>query len=207
MPETDSSHPGQFSQLLIVISGPSAVGKDAVVKRLLAYGDRFEFVVTVNTRPPRPGERDGVDYHFVTREHFQRMVTEGEMLEYAPVYDDFKGVPKAGVIQALASGKDVVLRLDVQGAATIRRLYSEALLIFLAPEDDGVLFERMLSRPGDTPESLALRLATVQQEMQRIQDFDYMVPNRTGQLERTVEVILAIITAEHHRVHPRKVAS
>ncbi len=206
MPETDSSQPGQFSPLLIVISGPSAVGKDAVVQRLLADSDRFAFVVTVNTRPPRPGERPGVDYHFVTREQFQRMVAQGEMLEYAPVYDDFKGVPKAGVSQALASGKDVVLRLDVQGAATIRQLCPEALLIFLAPENESVLLERMRSRPGDTPESLELRLATVQQEMQRVEEFDYVVPNRTGQLERTVEVIRSIIAAEHHRVHPRKVA-
>jgi guanylate kinase len=206
MPETDSYQPGQLFPLLIIISGPSAVGKDAVVKRLLEDNNLFTFVVTVNTRPPRPGERPGVDYHFVTREQFQRMVAQGEMLEYAPVYDDFKGVPKAGVSQALASGKDVVLRLDVQGAATIRRLCPEALLIFLAPEDDSVLLERMRSRPGDTPESLELRLATVQQEMQRIKEFDYVVSNRTGQLEQTVEVIRSIIAAEHHRVHPRKVA-
>lgn len=205
MPETGSTQPGQLFPLLIVISGPSAVGKDAVVKRLLEDSESFTFVVTVNTRPPRPGERPGVDYHFVTREQFQRMVAQGEMLEYAPVYDDFKGVPRAGVSQALASGKDVVLRLDVQGAATIRRLCPEALLIFLTPEDDSVLLERMRSRPGDTPESLELRLATVQQEMQRIEEFDYVVPNRTGQLERAVEVIRSIIAAEHHRVNPRKV--
>jgi guanylate kinase len=201
MPEIDSTP----SPLLIVISGPSAVGKDAVVQRLLEDCESFTFVVTVNTRPPRPGERDGVDYHFVTREQFQRMVVEGEMLEYAPVYDDFKGVPRAGVRQALASGKDVILRVDVQGAATIRRLCPGALLIFLTAESESVLLERMLSRQTDTPESLELRLATFQEEMQHIGEFDYAVLNRTGQLERTVEVILAIIQAEHHRVHPRKV--
>ena len=206
MPETDSSQPEQRSPLLIVISGPSAVGKDAVVQRLLADSASFAFVVTANTRPPRPGERPGVDYHFVTKEQFQQMVADGEMLEYAPVYDDFKGVPKAGVMQALASGKDVVLRLDVQGAATIRRLCPEALLIFLAPESESVLLERMRSRPGDKPESLELRFAMFQQEMLCIEDFDYVVPNRTGQLDRTVEVIRAIIAAEHHRVHPRKVS-
>jgi guanylate kinase len=206
MPETDSSQLEQRAPLLIVISGPSAVGKDAVVQRLLEDRDSFAFVVTVNTRSPRPGERPGVDYHFVTREQFQQMVAQGKMLECAPVYDDFKGVPKAGVEQALASGKDVVLRVDVQGAATIRRLCPEALLIFLAPENESVLLERMKSRPGDTPESVKLRLATFQQEMQRVEEFDYVVPNRTGQLDRTVEVIRSIIAAEHHRVHPRKVA-
>ena len=181
------------------------MGKDAVVQRLLEDGASFAFVVTVNTRLPRPGERPGVDYHFVTREQFQRMVAQGEMLEYAPVYDDFKGVPRAGVEQALASGKDVVLRLDVQGAGTIRELYPAALLIFIAPENESVLLERMQSRTGDTPESVKLRLATFHQEMQCLAAFDYMVPNITGQLERTVEVIRSIITAEHHRVHPRKV--
>jgi guanylate kinase len=206
MPGTDSPLSAPSSPLLIVISGPSAVGKDAVVQRLLEDTEWFAFVVTVNTRPPRPGERPGVDYHFVTREQFQRMVADGEMLEYAPVYDDFKGVPTAGVRQALATGKDVVLRLDVQGAATIRRLCPEALLIFIAPEDESVLLERMRSRPGDKPESQELRLAAVQQEMQCVEAFDYVVPNRTGQLERTVDAIRAIITAEHHRVHPRKVS-
>lgn len=206
MPDTHSPTSAPATPLLIVISGPSAVGKDAVVQCLLEDSEAFAFVVTVNTRPPRSSERHGVDYHFVTREQFQRMVAEGEMLEYAQVYDDFKGVPKAGVRQALASGKDVVLRLDVQGAATIRRLCPEALLIFLAPESESVLLERMKSRPGDTPESVKLRLATFQQEMQRVEEFDYMVPNRTGQLDRTVEAIRSIIAAEHHRVHPRKVA-
>ena len=98
------------SPLLIVISGPSAVGKDSFVQRLLEDTEAFTFVVTVNTRSPRPGERPGVDYHFVTREQFLQMVADGEMLEYAPVYDDYKGVPRAGVRQALATGKDVVLR-------------------------------------------------------------------------------------------------
>jgi guanylate kinase len=206
MPGTDSPTPAPPTPLLIVISGPSAVGKDAVVQRLLEDSVNFAFVVTVNTRSPRPGERPGVDYHFVTREQFQRMVAQGEMLEYAPVYDDFKGVPRAGVEQALASGKDVVLRVDVQGAATIRSLCPESLLIFLTPESESVLLERMRSRQADTPESLELRLATFHQEMQRLAEFDYVVPNRTGQLERTVDVIRAIIAAEHHRVHPRKVS-
>jgi guanylate kinase len=205
MPDTVNSPQELLSPLLIVISGPSAVGKDAVVQCLLAQRDRFAFVVTVNTRLPRPGERPGVDYHFVTKEQFQHMVADGEMLEYAAVYDDFKGVPRAGVKQALASGKDVLLRLDVQGAATIRQICPEALLIFLVPENESVLLERMLSRQADKPESLELRLGTVQREMQRLEEFDYVVPNCTDQLDQTVEVILAIIAAEHHRVHPRKV--
>jgi guanylate kinase len=205
MPGTDSPPSAPSASLLIVISGPSAVGKDSVVQRLLEDTEAFTFVVTVNTRSPRPGERPGVDYHFVTREQFLQMVADGEMLEYAPVYDDYKGVPRAGVRQALATGRDVVLRLDVQGAATIRRICPEALLIFITPEDESVLLERMRSRPGDKPESQELRLATVQQELQRVDEFDYAVTNRSGQLERTVEIIRAIILAEHHRVHLRKV--
>ena len=206
MPEPEPPTSAPPSPLLIVISGPSAVGKDAVVQRLLQDSDSFAFVVTVNTRLPRPGEQPGVDYHFVTKEQFQRMVTDGEMLEYAQVYDDYKGVPRAGVRMALATGKDVLLRLDVQGAASIRQLCPEALLIFLVPESESVLLERMLSRQAGKSESPELRLATVQREMQRVDEFDYMVPNRTGQLDQTVEVIRSIIAAEHHRVHPRKVA-
>jgi guanylate kinase len=205
MPGTDSLSSTPSSPLLIVISGPSAVGKDSVVQCLLEDTATFTFVVTCNTRSPRPGERDGVHYHFVSRERFLRMVDDGEMLEYAPVYDDFKGVPKAGVRQALATGKDVVLRLDVQGAATLRRLCPEALLIFIAPESEAALLERMHSRQADTPESLEVRKAKFQEEMQRVGEFDHVVTNRTGQLERTVEQIRAIIAAEHRRVPPRKV--
>ncbi len=204
MPESPQPSTGKPKPLLIVISGPSGVGKDSVLQRLKERQAPFHFVVTANTRPPRPDERPGVDYHFVSKEEFLRMVARGEMLEYAQVYNDYKGVPRAEVERALSSGKDVILRLDVQGAATIRKNFPEALLIFLTANGEADLRARLMSRPTDQVEDLELRLATARQEMQRQDEFDYVVPNRTDQLDQTVDVILAIITAEHHRVRPRK---
>ena len=117
--------------LLIVISGPSGVGKDALIERMKVEGLPFHFVVTATTRPKRPDEVDGVDYIFVTMSEFADMIERQELLEYAIVYGDYKGIPKQQVREALASGKDVVMRVDVQGAATVRRLAPEAVLIFL----------------------------------------------------------------------------
>lgn len=205
MTETPPSASEKPSPLLIVISGPSGVGKDSVLQRLKERQAPLHFVVTANTRPPRPDERPGVDYHFVSKEEFLNMVARGEMLEYAKVYNDYKGVPRAEVERALASGKDVILRLDVQGAATIRKAFPQALLIFLTANGEEDLRARLTSRQADRAEDLELRLATARQEMARLEEFDYVVPNRTGQLDQTVDVILAIIAAEHHRVRPRKV--
>ncbi len=182
------------------------MGKDTVIQRMKTRGQPFHFVVTANTRPARPDEREGVDYVFVSRDEFARMIEAGEMLEYALVYNDYKGIPKAQVRDALASGKDVVLRLDVQGAATIHRLAPEALLIFLTTQDEDELVRRLIARKTETPEGLNLRIAMARQEMKRVEIFDYIVVNRDDQLDQSVETILAIICAEHHRVRPRKVS-
>ena len=127
------------------------------------------------------------------------------MLEYAIVYNDYKGIPKQQVRQALRSGKDVVMRIDVQGAATIRELSPEALLIFLTAQDEGELVKRLMIRKSETPEGLKLRIATARGELKRIDLFDYVVVNREDKLDETVDAIVAIIEAEHHRVNPRKV--
>ena len=117
--------------LLIVISGPSGVGKDSVLEIMKQRGLPFHFVVTATTRPPRPEERDGVDYLFVSREEFAGLIEKEELLEYAIVYNDYKGIPKDQVRKALSSGKDVVMRVDVQGAATVRKISPEAILVFI----------------------------------------------------------------------------
>jgi len=166
----------------------------------------FKFVVTATTRQPRTGEQDGVDYYFYTQEAFARMIEEGELLEYAFVYHDYKGIPKEQVRTAFASNQDVVMRIDVQGAATIRRLYPEALLIFLTTQNETELVQRLRTRKTETPDELNLRIAMARQELKRLDEFDYVVVNRDDQLEQTVNTILAIIQAEHHRVHHRKVA-
>jgi len=197
--------PTQHTPLLIVISGPSGVGKDSVIKRMKARSLPFHFVVTATTRPPRPNEVHGKDYFFFSKDEFAEMIERGELMEYAMVYDDYKGIPKEQVHQALASGVDVVMRLDVQGAATVRRLSPEALLIFITAESQAKMVQRLGARMTESPEELKLRIATARQEMQRLGEFDYAVVNAEDRLDDTVDTILAIIKAEHCRVHPRKV--
>jgi len=191
--------------LLIVISGPSGAGKDTIVQSMQERGMPFHFVVTATTRPKRPNEVHGKDYWFVSKEEFARMIENNDLIEYAIVYGDYKGIPKAQVRQALASGKDVVMRLDVQGAETVRKLAHEALLIFVTTESEEELIQRLKQRKTESPDALALRIATARQELKRLEAFDYVVVNRDFQLDETVNVIRAIIEAEHHRVKPRKV--
>ena len=191
--------------LLVVLSGPSGAGKDAVLKRMKELGYPFHFVVTVTTRPKRPGEVDGVDYYFVSEEEFAQMLARGELLEHAVVYGQHKGIPKRQVREALASGKDVILRIDVQGAATIRKLVPEAVLIFLTASSEKELLRRLKRRKTETPEELERRIATVREEMKRLPEFDYVVVNRDGALDEAVKTIAAIITAEKCRVKQRKI--
>ncbi|NOZ29057.1 MAG: guanylate kinase [Chloroflexi bacterium] len=186
--------------VLVVVSGPSGVGKDATLKRMKERGYPFYFVVTATTRPRRPGEVDGVDYHFVSMAEFASMIERDELLEYAIVYGDYKGIPKQHVRDALASGQDVVMRLDVQGAATIRSLVPQAVTIFLMPESEEELVARLQQRKADPPDKLKIRIATARKEMLRVHEFDYVVINREGQLDETVDQVVAIIQAEKHRV-------
>jgi guanylate kinase len=191
--------------LLIVISGPSGVGKDSVVQALMKRGNSFHFVVTATTRPRRPEEVHGKDYFFVSKEEFARMIEQEELIEYAIVYNDYKGIPKQQVREALAKGKDVVMRLDVQGAATVRKLAPQAVLIFLTTESEEALVKRLKERHTETAENLSLRIATARQELKRASEFDYVIVNADGHLEEAVETVVAIIQAEHHRVNPRQV--
>src|SRR4030042_1226677 len=150
--------------LLIVISGPSGVGKDTVIQRMKERNLPIHFIVTAATRPPRPNEIHGRDYFFYSHDEFAEMIDKGELLEYAIVYNDYKGIPKAQVQDALSSGKNVVMRLDVQGATTIRRLCPDALLIFLTVQDEDDMVSRLQARKTETPEGLKLRIATARQE-------------------------------------------
>jgi len=199
----DVYHP---QPLLVVISGPSGVGKDAVLQLLKRRQRSLFFVVTATSRAPRPGEVNGVDYFFVSEEEFKRMIDADELLEYALVYDQYKGVPKAQVRAALESGKDVIMRVDVQGAARMREVYRDALLIFLVPGSEAEWHQRLLTRNTETEESLRLRVATSLQELERLDLFDYLVVNAQDRLGDTVDVIEHIIEAEHHRIPPRCIA-
>jgi guanylate kinase len=195
----------QRQPLLIVISGPSGVGKDTVVHRMRERKLPFRFVVTATSRPRREDETDGVDYVFVTREKFEGMIAGGELLEHAVVYNQYKGIPRRHVAEALATGQDAVLRIDVQGAETIRRLCPEALLIYLTTRDEDELARRLRKRKSDSSDDVALRLAAARREAQKLDLFDYLVVNADGELDRAVDTIEAIICAEHHRVQPRRV--
>ncbi|MFQ6016048.1 MAG: guanylate kinase [Anaerolineae bacterium] len=191
--------------LLVVISGPSGVGKDVTLKRMQERGYPFHFVVTATTRPKRANEVHGVDYFFVSMAEFAEMLEKGELLEHAVVYGEHKGIPKDQVRQALASGKDVIMRIDVQGAATIKRLVPEAVFIFLTAWSEEELIKRLKERKTESPEGLKMRIATAREEMKRLFEFDYVVVNSEGELDRTVDTIAAIITAEKCRIRPRQI--
>jgi guanylate kinase len=186
--------------VLVVISGPSGVGKDSVLQELKQTAYPFHFVVTATTRARRSGERDGVDYHFVTVGEFAEMIDKNELIEHAVVYGDYKGIPKKHVREALASGKDVIMRIDVQGAATIRRLVPNAVTIFLTAESEEKLVRRLRERKTEEADQLKMRIVTARRELQRIVEFDYVVINHEDALGETVNQVLSIIRAEKSRV-------
>jgi len=192
--------------LLIVISGPSGVGKDSVLQVLKKRSLPMHFVVPATTRPRRENEVNGVDYFFLSKDEFARMIEQDELIEYAIVYNDYKGIPKQQVREALNSGQDAVMRVDVQGAATVRKLAPEAVLIFLTTESEEALVKRLKARQTETAENLSLRIATARQELKRAAEFDYVIVNADGHLDEAVDTVAAIILAEHHRVNPRKVS-
>jgi guanylate kinase len=191
--------------LMIIISGPSGVGKDAILQSLKQRNLPLHFVVTATSRAPRENEVEGVDYFFVTKEQFRQMINHDELIEYALVYQDYKGIPKEQVRKALESGRDVILRVDVQGAERLRDLFPEAVLIFVVPQDEDEWRNRLLNRKSETEESFQLRVKTAEMEMQKLGIFDYVVVNAQDRLEEAVNTIIAIVDAEHHRVEPRKI--
>jgi guanylate kinase len=186
--------------LLVVISGPSGVGKDATMERMRELGASFYQVVTATTRARRPMEQEGVDYHFVGMERFAEMIENKELLEHAVVYGEYKGIPKFEVRKGLDSGLDVVLRVDVQGAATIRRMVPQAVTIFLVASSEEEMVERLRLRKTESVGKLAMRIATAREELRRLPEFKYVVVNRDDRLDNTVGQVLAIITAERCRV-------
>jgi len=192
--------------MMIVISGLPGVGKDSVVKRMMQREPSFHFVVTVNTRAPRPGEVNGVDYIFVSEPEYFRMKEQGELLEAARVYNEYKGVPRKQVEAALASGKDVVMRLDVQGAGIIKQLFPEALLIFLTAQNEEEMVRRLENRQTESGKNLRDRINIARSELIRVDEFDFVVVNHEGRLEEAVDEVLSIIRSEHLRVHPRQVS-
>ena len=187
-----AAHSGRA--LLIVVSGPSGVGKDMLVDRMRAEHPCRHYAVTATTRGLREGERDGVDYHFVGKARFEDMIANGELLEWASVYGNYYGVPKRQVADALAAGRDVVVKIDVQGAATIRGIAPDAVFVFLAPPSIEELRRRLAGRGSEGAEALERRLAAATREMEEAGKFDCVVVHRTngtgealGEVEAWVE--------------------
>lgn len=185
------------SPLLVVITGPSGAGKDSIIARLKALGRPYHFAVNATTRSPREGERDGVDYFFVSKKRFQQMVTRGELLEHAIVYGQEKGVPKAPVARALEAGKDVILRADVQGARFIKSTIPGTVTIFVTAPSEADLERRLVGRGSESSEQMALRLRTARSEMASASEFDYVVVN--DDLDRCVAEVEDIIAKERSR--------
>jgi guanylate kinase len=202
---------GAPGAMLIIISGPSGVGKDTIIDALRRReretgreGERH-YVVTCTTRAPRNGEIDGVHYQFVDRDEFLRIRADRGFLEANEVHGNWYGSPRDQVREALVAGRDVILKIDVQGAQVVKDQVSEALLIFVVPPSLEELFERLRTRATETAEQLEVRQRDAAIELARENDYDHVVPNETGEVERTAEEIDAIIADEHARHPDRRV--
>lgn len=189
--------------LLVVLSGPSGVGKDAVLARMKKLGRPFHYVITATTRPKRAGEKNGVDYHFLSGEEFQQMINKRQFLEWANVYDNYYGVPKNEITVALGKGVDAIVKVDVQGAATIKEILPQAVFIFLIPPSLEELEKRLRRRHSESTTGLALRLKKAKEEMESLRLFDYVITSRQHKVDEVVLQIDAIITGEKRRVNPR----
>ena len=186
-----------------MLSGPSGVGKDAVLSRMKEHGLPLHFVVTATTRPQRNNETDGKDYIFLSQSRFQEMIRSQDMLEWAEVYGNFYGVPKSQTISELEKGQDVIIKVDVQGANTIRNIFPQAVFIFLAPPDLDELAERLKNRMSESRKALKIRLATASKEMDEMPKFDYVVTNHRNHIDKAVLDIESIIASEKSRIPPK----
>ena len=198
---------GAPGALLVIISGPAGVGKDTILRELkeLPSAVRREFVVTYKSRDPRPEEVDGEHYHFVTPERFREIWRAGGLLEAAEVHGQWSGTPVAGVRRALGEGRDAVLKIDVQGAATVKGLVPDALRIFVSPPSIDELRRRLIERATETPEQLVIRLRNAEIEMQSASEYDYRVVNVTDGASDTARLIDALIDTEHARRGTRRI--
>jgi guanylate kinase len=203
--QRETSPPSPRQGLLFVLSAPSGTGKDTVINTARARGMDFFVVPSVTTRQPRPGESEGDPYSFVSRETFEEMVGKDELLEYANVHGNWYGQPRQLIRDNLRGGRDVLLKIDVKGAATVRQKVPQAIFIFLVPESIEELAARLVNRNTETKEELQRRLQDARTELAQQDWYDYVIVNRQGHAAEAAEKLRAIIAAEHCRVHPRQV--
>ncbi|MDQ6720359.1 MAG: guanylate kinase [Candidatus Dormibacteraeota bacterium] len=184
--------------LLVVISGPSGVGKDTIIQRLLELDPNLKYSVSCTTRAPRPGEVDGVNYSFVSRERFEELLAQGHFLEHASYDGNLYGTPAAPVEAARAAGQDIVLKIEVQGALQVRKRAPDAIFIFIAPPTNEELARRQELRSSETRQDMTERRRIAEKEMTYARDYDHVVVN--DDLDRAVADVLAII----HRARERQ---
>jgi guanylate kinase len=198
---------GAAGAMLIIISGPSGVGKDTIIEALRrrSHDPDYHYVVTCTTRSRRPGEVDGVSYRFLDVARFAAMRDGGELLEAARVHGNWYGTPRDQVRDALVAGHDVILKIDVQGAQTVKENVPEAILVFIVPPSLETLFQRLKSRATETADQLEMRQRNAAIELARQEDYDYIVENRDGEVEATAERIDRIIADERARYPDRRV--
>ncbi len=200
-----AARPSTRQGLLFVLSAPSGSGKDTVINTLKQQGMDFYVVPSVTTRAPRPGESEGKPYHFVSQEKFDRLISQGELLEYAKVHGNWYGQPRKPIRENLAAGRDVLLKIDVQGAATIRSKVPQAIFIFLIPGSIEELAQRLIARQTESAEQLQRRLADARAELTEQYWYDYVIVNRQGHLQEAVDSLRAIMMTEHFRVQSRQI--
>ena len=180
--------------IVIVVSGPSGAGKSTILQRALVEIPHLRFSVSHTTRPPRPGEREGIDYHFVTRDEFLRLAVAEKFLESAEVHGNLYGTRRSEVERVLASGKHVVMDIDVQGAVQFKRAFPQTVTIFILPPSGEVLLDRLRARKTESPAQLAARLQSALQELQQVGEYEYVIVN--DDLERAVASVESIVDAE-----------
>jgi guanylate kinase len=201
--QTDCGSRPPNGGLVFVLSGPSGVGKDSVMNCLREEPLNLHYCVTATTRRPRPGEQHGINHYFLEHQRFQEMIATGELLEWARVHENYYGVPLSEVRDAFARSSDVFMRVDVQGAASVRARLPRAVLVFLAPETLDDLSPRLRGRGTESDEEMRMRLDHARWEMEALSQFDYQVVNRQGSLAESVARMRAIVLAERSRVVPR----
>jgi guanylate kinase len=185
---------------VFIISGPSGVGKDSVLEKLRDVYPDAQYVVTATSRPMRPGEIDGVHYRFLDRADFERQIADGDFIEHALVYDNLYGVPRRPIVEGLRSDRHVIIKVDVKGAETLRGAIANTVSLFLLPESMSSLLERLRSRKTEDPAVLLKRFRTANEELARVEEFDYAVFNEAGKLDQALQHIVGIIEAERQRV-------
>ena len=184
--------------LLLVVSGPSGAGKGTICKALLNKNDQIKLSVSATTRKPRNGEVHGVNYFFIEKEEFTKMIENGEFLEYAQIYDNFYGTPKAAIIECLVKGQDVILEIEMQGARQIKEVYPEGVFIFVLPPSLEELKSRIVGRGTETQEEIEKRFSCAFEEINQIVNYDYFIVNED--IEKSVSDVEAIICAEKNKV-------